>query len=61
MIFPQNFFNFRLDMVEKQVIINLSSYNSKSNASVALSNSEIVFLKEWEDTAFYPFLYCFAA
>ena len=27
LIFPENFLNFRLDMTEKQRIINLCSYN----------------------------------
>ena len=34
LIFPKSFLDFRLDMIEKQSIINLSSYGSKSYASV---------------------------
>ena len=32
-VFPKNFLDFELDTIEKQVIINLSSYNSKSYTS----------------------------
>ena len=46
LIFPKNFLNFRLHTVEKQNIINLSSYNSKSQASVILSDFELDFVKE---------------
>ena len=52
LIFPENFLNFRFDMVEKQNIVNLSSYRSKSYASVVLSYSEVNFLGEGEDAVF---------
>ena len=45
-------------MIKKQSIINLSSYSSKSYATVVLSNSLIAFLEEGEDVTFCPFLYC---
>ena len=44
--------------VEKQSIINLSSYKSKGYTSVVLSDSEVIFLGEREDAAFHPFLRC---
>ena len=44
LIFPKNFFNFWSDTIEKQGIINLSSYSSKNHASVVLSNSKVIFL-----------------
>ena len=52
----KNFRNFRSDIMEKQDIINLSSYNSKSCISVFHSDSKVVFLGEGEDAAFCPFL-----
>ena len=56
LILPKNFLNFRLDTIEKQGIINRSSYSSKSHVSeVFFYDSEITFLKE--DTAFHLFLY----
>ena len=45
-------------MVEKESIINLSIYSSKSYATVVLSNDEVAFLGEKEDAAFYTFLFC---
>ena len=39
-------------------ILNLCNYTSKSYASVVLSDSEVTFVGEGEDVAFYPFLYC---
>ena len=45
-------------MVEKLSIIDLSSYRSKSYASVVLSDSKVTFLGEGEDAAFCPFLNC---
>ena len=45
-------------MVEKQSIINLSSYSSKSYTSVVLSESKVTFLREEKDATFYQFLYC---
>ena len=53
LIFPQNFLSFKSDMIEKQGIINLSSY-----AFVVLSDSEVAFLGEGKDVAFCPFLFC---
>ena len=44
--FLKNFLNFRSDMMEKQGIINLSSYSIKSYASVVLSDSRVTFLGE---------------
>ena len=41
LIFPKNFLNFRSDTIENQGIINLSSYRSKSYASVELSYSKV--------------------
>ena len=52
LIFPKNFLVFRSDIIKKQGIINLSSYNSKSNASLVLSDSKVAFLREGEDAAF---------
>ena len=43
LIFP-NFLDFRLDTIEKQSIIYLSSYSSKGFAPVILSDSEVTFL-----------------
>ena len=58
MIFPKNFFNFRFDALEKQNIINLSRYRSKSYTSVVLGGSEVTFLRKRGDEAFCPSLYC---
>ena len=41
LIFPKNFLNFQMDMIEKQGIKNLSSYSSKSCSSVVLGDSEV--------------------
>ena len=46
-------------MVEKQSIIDLSSYSSKGYASEVLSDSEITFLGDWEDAAFCRFFFFF--
>ena len=56
LIFPKNFLNFWFDTVEKQSIINLSSYRNKSYASVVLSDSKMTFLRK-EDASFRPLLY----
>ena len=45
-------------MIEKQGIINLSSYNSESYAIKVLWNSVVDFLQEGEDAAFHSFLIC---
>ena len=52
------FFNFRLDTIKKQGIINLNSYRGKIYASVFLTDSKVTFLKEGKDAAFCSFLYC---
>ena len=49
LIFPKNFLNSRFDNVEKQSIINFSSYRSKYYATVVLDDSEATFLREGED------------
>ena len=58
LILSKNFLNFWFDVIEKQSIINLSLYLSKGYASVVLGCSEVTFLREKEDAAFYPSLYC---
>ena len=58
LISSKNFLNFRMDMIEKQVIINLSKLSSKSNTSALLGYSKIAFLCEGVDAPFYLFLYC---
>ena len=57
LIFPKNFLNFRSDMIEKQDIINLSSYCSKNYPSVVLSDFEVTFLGERGGCSFLLFLY----
>ena len=44
--FPKNFLDFRFESVEKQSIINLSSYSSRSYASVVLCYSPVTYLGE---------------
>ena len=44
-------------MVEKQLIINFSSYRSKCYAFIGVSDSEFTFLGERENVAFCSFLY----
>ena len=44
LIFPKNYLNFRSDMIEKQRIVNLCSYSSKSFVSVVFIDSEVDFL-----------------
>ena len=46
-------------MVEKQGIINLNSYTSKSYVSVVLSDSKVAFFQEGEDLAFHSFFIVF--
>ena len=58
LIFPKNFFNFRLGTIEKQGKINLSSYSNKSYVPVILSDSKVSFLQEGQDAVVHPFLYC---
>ena len=55
LIFPKNFLNFRSNIIEKQGIINVSSYSCKSYDSVVL---RAFFLDEGEDATFRPFFYC---
>ena len=55
LIFSMNFLDFRLDMIEKQNIINLSS---KRYASVVVSVSKVALFDKEKDAAFHPFLYC---
>ena len=57
--FFQRIFCFRSDIFEKQRIINLSSYSSKSYASVVLNGYEVTFLEEMKDATFHPFPHCF--
>ena len=57
LIFPKNFLNFGPDMIEKQSIINLCNYSSKSYAS-EFSDFEVAFQWEGKNATFYPFLYC---
>ena len=59
LIFPKNFLDFRFDTVEKESIINLNSYRSKSYATVVLNDSEINFFEEEANVAFWQFLFCF--
>ena len=40
MILHKNFLDFKSDTIEKQSVINLSSYSSNSYASVVLSDSK---------------------
>ena len=59
MIFPKNFLNLKMNMIEKQGIINLSSDSSKSYASAVLSDSQVAFFfKKGENAAFHPILLC---
>ena len=44
--FSREFSDYRLDMIEKHRIINLSSYISKGYTSVIRSDSEVTFLRE---------------
>ena len=53
-----NFLNLRFNAIEKQSIINLSCYRSKSFASVVLGDSMVTFLREGEDAILCPSLYC---
>ena len=53
-----NFHDFGPDKIEKQSIMILSSYSSKSYTSVDLSDSEVIFLHEEKDIIFLAFLCC---
>ena len=56
LIFPKNFLDSRSDTIDKQGIINFSSYNSNSYAFLILSDSKVNFLGEGDDAAFRPFI-----
>ena len=56
--FSMNFLNFWFDATDKQIIINLSRYGSKSYVLVVLGDSVVTFLGESGDAAFCPSLYC---
>ena len=56
--FSKNFLNFWSSAIEKQNIINLSCYESKSYDSVVLGDSKVSFLSEKEDAAFCPLFNC---
>ena len=45
LIFPMNFLDFRLDIIEKQGIIILSRYRSKNYAFVVLRDSKVTLLR----------------
>ena len=55
-IIPENLLDLGCDTIEKQNIVDLSSYSSKSYASVVLSDSKVTFLEERDDEVFRPFL-----
>ena len=50
LIFHMNVLDFKLHTIEKKGIINPTSYGIKNYSSVVLSNSEGIFLQEWEET-----------
>ena len=53
--FLKNFLDISSESIKKQGILNLSSYSSKSDATVVLGDSEVTFLEEEVDTAFVHF------
>ena len=57
LIFPKNFLNFSSVTIEKQSIVNLSNYSSKSYTSVVLSDSELAFFWRGKMQLFFPILY----
>ena len=57
LIFPKNFLEFMWDTIQKLGIINLSSCRIMSCVSMVLRDSEVAFLGEEEDAAFYQFLF----
>ena len=59
LIFLNNFLYFRFDKIEKHGIINLSSYNSKRNAFIVLSDSKITFLRVDEEAVFCLFHFAY--
>ena len=54
----EKYFDFRLDMVEKQSIVKFSTYRDKCYASADVPDSKVPVLAEEDDAAFSPFLYC---
>ena len=46
-----DFVDLSSDTNEKQEILNLCSYNSKSKTFAVFNNFKVNFLEEWEDTA----------
>ena len=54
--FASEFSYSRLNTIEKQSMINLTSNSSKSYASVVLSDFKVAFIGEGEDAVFFPFL-----
>ena len=58
LIFPKHFLKFRLEMIEKQGIINIRNYINESYTPVVLSDSVVVFLQKRENADFCSFLYC---
>ena len=52
LISPKNFLNVKSDTIKKWGIVNLSSNSSDSYSFVVLCDSEVVFLREGEDTPF---------
>ena len=58
LILSKNFLNFWFNAIEKQSIIDLSRYGSKSYASVVLGVSKVTFLRNGEDSAFCLSPYC---
>ena len=58
LIFLKNFPDFSSNTIEKQVIINLSSYGCKSYASVVFCYVKVAFLDEGEMHLSFIFLLC---
>ena len=52
------FLDFKQVTIDKQAIINLSSYSSNNYESVVLNDSEVTFLGKGEYGTFCPFLSC---
>ena len=58
MIVSKNILDFWFNAIEKQSIIKPSRYENKGYASIVVGDSDVIFLGEGEDAAFYPSLYC---
>ena len=58
LIFPKNLLNFKFDAIEKQGMINPSHCRSKLYGSVVFGESEVTVLREGDDAAFRPCLFC---